>query len=366
MSLRNDPRYWWLALNTVPGIGVVRFVALVKHFSSPQAALEASPRELNALPEIGEKIARALKDQVDEKHAEAQLAKLEHHNARLVSILDSDYPDQLKRIYDPPPFLIIKGDFRPEDRLAVAIVGSRMSSEYGRQVTETLSHELSKAGMTIVSGLARGIDSIAHQATIACSGRTIGVLGCGLDVIYPPENKKLYDDVASAGAVVTEFEFGVRPEKFNFPARNRIISGLSRGVIVVEARRGSGALVTAQHAIDQNREVFAIPGNITSVASHGTNELLKQGAIPVTQAADVLLALGIDPSTRAAAKQRPRISLPEAEQLIYDSLSTQPQLVDSLSNSVHRPVGEVLSLLLSLEMAGLVRQLPGKLFLRTV
>ncbi len=366
MSPQNDPRYWWFALNTVPGIGVVRFVALVKHFGSPQAALEATPKELNTMPEIGEKVARALKGQVDEKHAEDQLAKLDHHNARLVSILDTDYPDQLKRIYDPPPFLIVKGDFRPEDRLAVAIIGSRMSSEYGRQVAEMLSRQLCKSGLTIVSGLARGIDSISHLATIAVGGRTIGVLGCGLDITYPPENKKLYQQVADSGAVITEFEFGVRPEKFNFPARNRIISGLSRGVIVVEARKGSGALVTAQHAVDQNREVFAVPGNITSVASYGANELLKQGAIPVTQAPDVLLALGIDPQTRAAAKERPRVSLPEAEQLIYDNLSTQPQLVDSLSNSVHRPVGEVLSLLLSLEMAGLVRQLPGKLFLRTV
>lgn len=366
MSHRSDERYWWFALNTVPQIGAVRAVALVKHFGSPQAVLEASPAQLNSVPEIGEKAVRALKVQVDEEHAVEQLAKLEQHNARLVSILDSDYPDQLKRIYDPPPFLIIKGDFQPQDRLAVAIVGSRISTEYGRQVTEMLCHELSKAGLTIVSGIARGIDSIAHQTAIAHGGRTIGVLGCGLDVTYPPENKKLYEEIAGSGAVVTEFEFGTRPEKFNFPARNRIIAGLSRGVIVVEARKGSGALVTAQHAVEQNREVFAVPGNITSVASHGANELLKQGAIPVTQAADVLLALGIDPSARTAAKERPRISLPEAEQVIYDSLSTQPQLVDNLSITVHRPVGEVLSLLLSLEMAGLVRQLPGKQFLRTV
>ncbi|MBK7091456.1 MAG: DNA-protecting protein DprA [bacterium] len=366
MSLRNDPRFWWFALNTVPGIGAVRYVALVKHFGSPQAVLEASPKSLNNVAEIGDKVVQALKSEVNEEHAEQQLAKLEHHNARLITILDEDYPEHLKRIYDSPPFLIVKGEFLPEDRLAVAIVGSRMSSEYGRQVTEMLVRDLSKQGLTIVSGLARGIDSIAHQTALAGGGRTIGVLGCGLDVIYPPENKKLYEEVAGSGAVVTEFEFGTRPEKFNFPARNRIISGISRGVIVIEARKGSGALVTAQHAIDQNREVFAVPGNITSAPSQGANELIKQGAIPVTQAADVLLALGIDPTSRAAAKERPRISLPEAEQLIYDTLSTQPQLVDSLSNSVHRPVGEVLSLLLSLEMAGLVRQLPGKLFLRTV
>lgn len=366
MSLRNDPRFWWFALNTVPGIGAIRYVALVKHFGSPQAVLEASSKALSALPEIGNKLARAMKEQIDEKHAEEQLSQLDRHNAKLISILDDDYPEYLKRIYDPPPFLIIKGDLRPEDRLAVAIVGSRMSSEYGRQATELLVRGLVKQGLTIVSGLARGIDSIAHQAALADGGRTIGVLGCGLDVYYPPENKKLYENIARAGAVVTEFEFGARPEKFNFPARNRIISGLSRGVVVVEARKGSGALVTAQHAVDQNREVFAVPGNITSSPSQGANELLKQGAIPVTQAADILLALGVDPAVRAAAKERPRISLPEAEQLIYDTLSTQPQLVDNLSNTVHRPIGEVLSLLLSLEMAGLVRQLPGKLFLRTV
>lgn len=366
MSHLNDPRYWWLALNTVPGIGAVRYVALVKHFGSPQAVLEASPKALNAVPEIGEKVVQALRDQVKESFAEEQLAKLDRANAKLISILDDDYPESLKRIYDPPPYLLVRGNILPQDRLAVGIVGSRLCTEYGRQVTEQLVRELSKAGLTIVSGLARGIDSIAHQTAIKSGGRTIAALGCGLDVIYPPENKKLYAEIAESGAVLTAYDFGTRPEKFNFPARNRIISGLSRGIIVVEARKGSGALVTAQHAVDQNREVFAVPGNITSVSSHGANELLKQGAIPVTQAADVLLALGIDPNVRTAAREKPRISLPESEQLIYDSLSTQPQLVDNLSNSIHRPIGEVLSHLLSLEMAGLVRQLPGKLFVRTV
>lgn len=362
----SDPRYWWFALSTVPQIGNVRYVALVKHFGSPQAVLEASVAELNRVPDIGEKVVQALKSQVDEKYADEQLMKLDKNDARLISYFENDYPEALKRIYDPPPYLLIKGTLEPQDRLAVAIVGSRIATEYGKQVTQTLSHELCKAGVTVVSGLARGIDSVAHRSAMAAGGRTLAVLGCGLDVYYPPENEPLYREIAESGALISEFGFGVRPEKFNFPARNRIISGLSRGVVVIEARKGSGALVTAQHAADQNREVFAVPGNITSAASQGANELIKQGAIPVTQTADILLALGIDPNTSTVARTKPRVSLPEAEQIVYDSLTNQPQLVDKLSGDLHRPVGEVLSSLLSLEMAGLVRQLPGKLFLRTV
>lgn len=366
MPAHDDARYWWLALNTVPLIGAVRLVALVRKFGSAQAVLEAPDAQLARVEDVGEKVIEAIRHQVDFQRAEIQLEKLEKSGAKMLTILEADYPEPLKRIYDPPPFLFVRGELRKDDAQAVGIVGSRICSTYGRQVTEMLATELSKAGLCIVSGLARGIDSVAHQAAIASGGRTVAVLGCGLDVIYPPENKGLYDEVAAHGAIVTEFEFGLRPDKYNFPSRNRIISGLARGVIVVEARRGSGALLTARHAVEQNREVFAVPGNITSATSHGTNELLKQGAAPVTQAADVLLALGLHPLQKRAAVARPTVKLAEREQAVYDQLSDQPQLVDSLSQDLQRPVQEVLSLLLSLEMAGLVRQLPGKLFLRAV
>ncbi len=365
MSHRDDPRFWWFALNAVPGIGAVRCVALVRKFGSAQGVFEATDAQLAKIPDIGEKTIESLRQELDDDAAARQIDSLDKHGARLITVLDADYPEPLKRIYDPPPFLICRGTLTKEDATAVAIVGSRICTAYGKQVTEMLARDLCKSGLTVISGLARGIDSVAHLSTIAAGGRTIAVLGCGLDIVYPPENKALYDDVAEHGAILTEFEFGLKPDKYNFPSRNRIISGLSRGVIVVEARKGSGALLTAQHAIDQNREVFAVPGNITSAASFGANELLKQGAIPVTQSADVLLALGIHPLQKKALA-RPPILLPESQQAVFDQLSDQPQLIDNLSASLQRPVQEILSSLLSLEMAGLARQLPGKLFLRSV
>lgn len=364
MSRSSDPRYYWFALQTVPGIGALRYVSLVKRFGSAQAALEAPTTELQRMPDFGEKITHALRTQVDWAEAEKQLAALENSGAQMITVLDSTYPESLRQIYAPPPFLLIKGVLTPADQDAVAIVGSRICTAYGRQITEQLTRGLVEAGLTIVSGLARGIDSHAHQAALKAGGRTVAILGCGLDVIYPPENKTLYDDIAASGAVMSEFVFGLKPDKFNFPTRNRIISGLSKGVIVVEAGKMSGALLTAQHAIDQNREVFAVPGNINSSASAGTNELLKQGAIPVTSPQDVLLSLGYHPDKRHEPKRRPIPELPEHELTVYNSLSERPQQIDALSNRLSRPVAEVLAALFSLEMAGLVRQLPGKLFLR--
>ncbi len=349
----------------MPGIGTLRYNALVKRFGSPQAALEASAGELQRIPDFGEKVVEAVKTQVNWEEAERQLAVLEKSGARMTTIQDSGYPELLKRIYAPPPFLLLKGDLTPADDDAVAIVGSRVCTSYGRQIAEQLARGLVEAGLTIVSGLARGIDSHAHQGALKAGGRTIAVLGCGLDVIYPPENEELYDEVSASGVVMTEFPFGLKPDKFNFPTRNRIISGLSKGVVVVEAGKMSGALLTVQHAIDQNREVFAVPGNINSAASAGTNELLKQGAIPVTSPADVLLALGYHPDRKLEAKAAAApVELPEGELTVYNSLSSQPQQIDALSQRLNKPVSEVLSTLFSLEMAGLVRQLPGKLFLR--
>lgn len=364
MPRSDDPRLFWFALQTVPNIGALRYVVLVKRFGSPQAALEASVTELKRIPDFGDKVAEAIKTQVDWEFAETQLATLIKSDAKIITIQDDTYPELLKRIYSPPPFLFIMGDLTAADQESVAIVGSRVCTAYGKQITEQLAHGIVEAGMTVVSGLARGIDSCAHRSALKAGGRTIAVLGCGLDIIYPPENEQLYDEIAASGAVVTEFPFGLKPDKYNFPTRNRIISGLSKGVVVVEAGRMSGALLTAQHAIDQNREVFAVPGNINSPASAGTNELLKQGAIPVTSLADILLALGHHPDNKVEARVRSQPELPDYELAVYNSLTNQPQQIDALSQQLSKPVAEVLSSLFSLEMAGLVRQLPGKLFLR--
>jgi DNA processing protein len=364
MSRSNDQRYYWFALQTVPGIGPRRYSVLVRRFGSPQAVLEASQNELKRVPDIGEKVIQAIQTQVDWDAAEKQLETLDKTGATFITMLDPAYPEDLKRIYAPPPFLLLKGSLLPSDQDAVAVVGSRVCTSYGRQITEKLTRGLVDAGLTIVSGLARGIDSCAHRSAIKSGGRTIAVLGCGLDVVYPPENEKLYEEIAGSGAVVSEFLFGLIPDKFNFPARNRIISGLSKGVIVIEAGKASGALLTAQHAIDQNKDVFAVPGNIDSAASAGTNELLKQGAIPVTSPADVLLALGRHPNQKQAPRPQPVPQLPENEQVVYSMLSNQPQQIDALCHRLSKPVPEVLASLFSLEMSGLVKQLPGKLFLR--
>jgi DNA processing protein len=253
---------------------------------------------------------------------------------------------------------------QPEDARSIGIVGSRVCTNYGQQIAAKLAADLSSRGLTIVSGLARGIDSRAHLGAINSGGRTIGVLGCGLDVIYPPEHEELYERVVESGALISEFFFGQKPDKYNFPSRNRIISGMSLGVIVVEAGRSSGALLTAKHALDQNREVFAVPGNINSAASAGTNDLLKQGATPVTTVADVLLALGFDPQKRNVTPAKPPPDLPQSELEILENLTTEPRQVDRISQAVGLPVAEVLTRLLNLEMAGLVRQLPGKSFIR--
>jgi DNA processing protein len=364
MAYSDDSRLHWFALQTVPNIGTLRYNALVKRFGSPRGALEASVSDLKRIPDFGDKVVESLKTQVDWEAAERQLATLDESDAQMITVLDDAYPEPLTRIYAPPPFLLVKGNLTAADQDAVAIVGSRVCTAYGKQITEQLASGLVEAGMTIVSGLARGIDSCAHRGALKAGGRTIAVLGCGLDIIYPPENEELYNEISVSGAVVTEFPFGLKPDKFNFPTRNRIISGLSKGVVVIEAGKMSGALLTVQHAIDQNREVFAVPGNINSAASAGTNELLKQGAIPVTSPADVLLALGHHPDHKAEVKTRPLPELPDHELVVYNSLTNQPQQIDALSQRVSRPVAEVLSSLFSLEMAGLVRQLPGKLFMR--
>jgi DNA processing protein len=364
MPPASDPRLYWFALSTVPGIGARRFVVLVKRFGSPHAALEASIADLKRIPDFGDKVIDSLKTQVNWTESDRQLAMLEKTGSQLITILDDSYPEMLRAIYDPPPYLLVKGQLSPADDNAVAIVGSRICTTYGKQITEQLARGLVEAGLTIVSGLARGIDSAAHRAVLKAGGRTIGVLGCGLDIFYPPENEALYAEIAESGAVVSEFAFGLRPDKFNFPARNRIISGLSKGVIVVEAGKMSGALLTAQHAIDQNREVFAVPGNINSAASAGTNELVKQGANPVTSPADVLLALGYHPDRPRETRSKAAPALPENELAVYNSLTNKPKQIDNLSHDLNKPVAEVLAALFSLEMAGLVRQLPGKLFLR--
>jgi DNA processing protein len=358
----------WLALSTVPNVGPIRFISLVKHFGFPEAVLSANEKELSDLPEFGTVIASNVKRRVDWELAEKQLQLMEKNQVQLLTFKEEFYPENLKSIYDPPPFLFIRGNIKKEDKNAIAVVGCRMASPYGRQITEKIGRELAKRGITIVSGLARGIDSISHLSALKENGRTIAVFGSGLDVIYPPENKKLVERIVQNGAIISEFSLGTKPEAPNFPRRNRLISGLSLGVVIVEAGAKSGALLTAQCALDQNREVFAIPGNIGAKNSEGTNRLIKQGAKLVTSVEDILEELNL--ITSVQQKERNQIEkdlsqLSEMEKNIYNLIMNEPYHIDKIAQETNLTTSCALSTLLSLELKGFIRQLSGKMFVRT-
>jgi DNA processing protein len=282
-----DDRKYWIALKSIEGVGSVGFKNLVDAFGHPKKVFNASRETLTAVPGIGHKTAANVKDFNGWHKTEEELELLKKYDARLITYQDPLYPRSLLNIYDFPPFLYTKGLLQ-EDDVNIAVVGSRMASTYGKFSTERLCRELAINGITVVSGLARGIDSAAHKGALAGKGRTIAVLGCGLDTIYPPENQRLYEEIVTKGAVITEYSFGTPPSASNFPARNRIISGVSLGVVVVEANEKSGSLITAKLALEQGREVFAVPGSIDSAGSRGTHKLIKQGAKLIENVYDIL------------------------------------------------------------------------------
>jgi len=366
MELTTSELKSWLALSSVPNVGPIRFISLVKHFGSPEAVLSASEKELSDFPEIGTVIASNIKRKVDWKLAEKQLELMEKNQAQFLTFKDEAYPENLKSIYDPPPYFFIKGEIREDDKNAIAIVGCRAASPYGKQIAEKIGRELAKRGITIVSGLAWGIDSVGHLSALEENGRTIAVFGSGLDVIYPSENKKLVERIVQNGAIVSEFLLGTKPEAPNFPRRNRLISGLSLGVVIVEAGAKSGALLTAQSALEQNREVFAIPGNVGAKTSEGTNRLIKQGAKLVTSVEDILEEIEV--FAKAQEKKKPEIDLSclsDSERNIFQLVSNEPYHIDRIAQDTSMTTSQALSALLSLELKGLVRQLSGKMFVRT-
>jgi len=358
----------WLALSTVPNVGPIRFISLVKHFGFPEAVLSAPEKELDAFPDVGSIIASNIKTKVDWKLAEKQLELMEKNKVRLLTFKDETYPENLKSIYDPPPFLFIKGKIKKEDKNAIAIVGSRAASPYGKQIAENIGRELAKIGITIISGLAWGIDSIGHLSALKENSRTIAVFGSGLDVIYPPQNGKLAERIIQKGAIISEFFLGTKPEKQNFPRRNRLISGLSLGVVVIEAGPKSGALLTAGHALEQNREVFAVPGNIGAKTSEGTNKLIKEGAKLVTKVEDILEELKMITTLQQKEKNKTEkdlSQLSEVEKNIYNLIRDEPYHIDKIAQNTHVTTSQALSALLSLELKGFIKQLSGKMFART-
>ena len=352
----NDKRYW-VGFNLVKGIGAVRLQALLDHFGDLSLAWQAP---VDALQAAG--LSSKLAERIAQVRVDANLNRcMEQFEAQGISILtweDELYPVRLKEIDQPPPVLYVRGELTREDAWAIAIVGTRRVSAYGRQVTEELASFLAANGVTVVSGLARGVDAIAHLSTLKAGGRTIAVLGCGVDRIYPPEHAQLAGRMIASGAIVSDYAPGTPPDASNFPPRNRIISGLSMAVVVVEAGETSGALITAQFAADQGREVFAVPGNILAPQSKGTNRLIAQGARPMLSVRDLLDVLNL---TKVTEQRTVRNVLPgdEIETKLMSILTHEPMHMDEIRSQTGLPIERVSATLVMLELKGLVRQVGG-------
>lgn len=357
----SDPKFW-IALSDVPDIGPVTARKLLAIYKKPEAVFKAPYKELANIRGIGPAKAKNIRGYSEWGKIDAQLKKLDATGIKIVTFSNKDYPETLKNIEDAPIVLYIKGIIQKEDRYAVAIVGSRKYSPYGKLAAEKLSSELSSMGFTIVSGMARGIDTLAHTAAINSGGRSIAVLGSGIDVPYPPENRGLMEKLAASGCVISEFPPGTPPERENFPKRNRIISGLSLGVLVVEATADSGSLITANCALEQGKEVFAVPGNINSVTSNGANELIKKGAKLVQSAEDVIEELAPVLKGYIRTREKANIELSVEEKRLCDIMTAEPKHVDMLSRESKMPAQKVLGILLSLELNGIAKQAEGKKF----
>jgi DNA processing protein len=351
-----------IALSMLQDIGPVGAKKLLSVLGTSEKIFTSEFEALLAVEGIGINRARNIKEFSSWKDVEKQIKVLEKSEIKAVSFDDSLYPEMLREIEDAPIVVYIKGDIQPQDRYAVAIVGSRKPTHYGVSVTEKISEELASMGFTIVSGMARGIDALSHTGALRAGGRTIAVLGSGLDVPYPPENKMLMDKIAGSGCVMSEFPLGTLPEKENFPRRNRLISGLSLGVLVIEATSDSGSLITARYALEQSREVFAVPGNITAPNSEGTNELIRSGAILTRKAEDIVEELAPVLKGFIKSKDKIRIELTDEEEKICNLLSGEPKQIDIISRESGLPASKVLGILLGLELKGAVKQTTGKRF----
>jgi DNA processing protein len=352
-----DPVLYWVGFNLVKGIGAVRFRALLNAFGDAQAAWQASPEALRATG-LSEKLVNNLVKMRSAVDLETFCQRLQGQGIQVLTWDDEAYPRHLKEIDQPPPVLYVRGGLLPEDEWAVAIVGTRRVTAYGRQVAEDVATTLARNGVTVVSGLARGVDSIAHQAALNAGGRTIAVLGNGVDKVYPPENRRLAEQILQQGALVSDYAPGTPPDGANFPPRNRIISGLSLAVVIVEAGQSSGALITASFAAEQGRDVFAVPGNITAPQSQGANRLIQDGATPLINPQDVLEALNL---TMITEQRTARSVLPTdpVEKQVYRVLGQEPIHVDEIRMRAEMPIEQVSATLAMMELKGMVRQVGG-------
>ncbi|MDP2904917.1 MAG: DNA-processing protein DprA [Candidatus Omnitrophota bacterium] len=380
----------WLRLVLTPEIGSRRGKSLLEKFKTPKAILEASLGDIAEVENVGWGVAKRIVEGREKVDLDRQVELIEKNNVRLIPSNSEFYPANLKAIYDPPLVLFVKGEILPQDYFSIAIVGTRLASFYGRTMSEKLSRQLAEKGFTVVSGGARGIDTFSHRAALKAKGRTLAVLGCGLDITYPPDNKKLFDEITGHGALISEFPLRTEPEKGNFPMRNRIISGLSLGVVVIEAPHKSGALITVTHANDQGREVFSVPGHADSFVSKGTNQLLREGAKLVESADDIIEELEPILISKIAEFKTNQLESGQKEQIPFVSggRKTQPDLrsadeaacvageeeqvksllrdepvcLDEMVEKTNFDIPRLSGILLRLQIKKLVRQVPGNQF----
>ncbi|NTV12421.1 MAG: DNA-protecting protein DprA [Desulfobulbaceae bacterium] len=355
----------WLTLYLTPGLGVAGCRNLVDWFGSPERALQASRKELAAVKGLREKGLEAIGQTKPRQDAVEELRRARQLGLTIICLADREYPEWLRHIPNPPVILYIKGEPSALAAPGISIVGSRAASSYGLRMAETLAGQLAGLGLTVVSGLALGIDTAAHHGALKGGGSTVAVLGCGLDLVYPPQNRELFEIIPSRGCLVSEYPLGTQPDGFRFPARNRIISGLSRGVVVVEATLKSGSLITAELALEQGREVFAIPGRADSLKSAGCHRLLQQGAKLVMSVGDVVNEF-VDlhsprPTASAATQQAPRLTeLSDEERAVMAVLEIYPRHIDEVITACRLTVNQVNELLLMLEIKGYCEVLPGQ------
>ena len=346
-----------VGFNLIPGVGRVRLSQLEQYFGELERAWHASAAELKAAG-LDDRAVAAVIAKRPHISLDAEMERLERYKIKLLTKDDESYPSRLKEVYDHPPLLYVRGSLAPGDEWCLAVVGTRRPTYYGREVAEQISGDLARNGITIISGLAKGIDAIAHRAALDAGGRSIAVFGCGLDIVYPADHVKLARDIMERGALISEFPLGTRPRAENFPRRNRIMSGMSLGVLVVEAGEGSGALITAGLALEQNREVFAVPGSVLSPQSRGTNRLIQEGAKLVRDCYDILEELNL---TMAVQQREVKELLPatEAESMILKCLSMEPTHIDEVGRHCGLPMSTVSSTLAMMELKGAVRQVGG-------
>ena len=343
-----------MGFSLIPGIGRVKFTQLENYFGSLEAAWQAAPADLKHAG-LDTSSIHAITSWRPKISLEAEIEKLDRYGVKALTCHDPDYPSRLKEIYDYPPLLYVRGSLLPEDEWCLAVVGTRRATVYGRQVTEEIVADLARSKITIVSGLAKGIDSVAHHSALEAGGRSLAVFACGLDTIYPSENANLARSIIQQGALISEYPLGTRPRAENFPRRNRIMSGLSLGVLIIEAGETSGAMITARLALEQNREVFAVPGSILSPASIGTNHLIQEGAKLVRDYTDILEELNL----MAVAHQiemKEVLPASDTESLLLKQLRAEPTHIDEVCRSSGLPISTVSSTLAMMELKGLIKQ----------